>query len=44
MAASAYLFINGSISSGPGVFLAHALTVILAKGLAETIPDPADQK
>ena len=44
MAASAYLFINGSISSGPGILLAHALTVILAKGLAETIPDPADQK
>lgn len=44
MLASAYLFINGSISSGFGVFLAHVVTVILAKGLAETIPDPADQK
>lgn len=44
MIASAYLFINGSISSGFGVFLAHALTVWLAKGLAETIPDPADLK
>jgi hypothetical protein len=44
MLASAYLFINGSISSGSGVFLAHALTVVLANGLSETIPDPADQK
>jgi hypothetical protein len=44
MLATAYLFINGSISAGSGVFLAHALTLILAKGLAETIPDPADQK
>ena len=44
MLASAYLFISGSISAGFGVFLAHVVTVILAKGLAETIPDPADQK
>ena len=44
MLATAYLFINGSIPAGFGVFLAHALTVFLAKGLAETIPDPADGK
>ena len=44
MLATAYLFINGSISAGFGVFLAHIVTVILAKGLADTIPDPADQK
>lgn len=44
MLASAYLYISGSISAGFGVFVAHALTVFLAKGLAETIPDPADEK
>ena len=44
MFTSAYLISNGTIAPGVETFMAHALAVCLAIGLAETIPDPADLK
>jgi hypothetical protein len=44
MFTSAYLISNGDIAPGVETFMAHALAVCLAMGLAETIPDPADLK
>lgn len=44
MFASAYLISKGLVATGVETFLLQAMVVCLAKGLAETIPDPEDPK